>query len=109
MTNRNRYDVVKDITKIGPEWANGCAECNHGIVSAPELTGATTFYLERIVQAVDGDIVFCTCKAGTCYRASLLNRFQKLVEEARKDVRMRESAQQRTHPDIENARIAMTA
>jgi hypothetical protein len=107
MTYRNRYDVIKDIATIGPEWAKGCAECGHGIVSAPEITGAATFYLERLVQAVDGDITFCTCRAGTSYRVSLLKRHQRLVEEARKDVRMRESAERRSHPDIENARIAI--
>lgn len=91
----------------GPEWANGCEHCKFGIVLAPEITGAVEFYLERLVQAIDGDITFCSCQAGIYYRSALLNRRQKLLDDAKHDPRMQESASRRTHPDIENARQAM--
>lgn len=87
------------------QWAQGCKECTFGIVSAQELTGAASLYLERMVQMIDGDIQFCLCKAGTRYRSALMNRRQALIEEARADVRMDE---QDSHPDIEKTRQAMT-
>lgn len=103
-----RYTTTKEIAEFTPEWARGCDACTCGIVLAPELTGAAPLYLERLVQAIDGDITFCTCEAGKAYRVSLLNRRQKLIEEARQDSRMVESARGKTHPDIENARLAMS-
>ena len=87
-----RYTTTKEIAEFTPEWARGCDACTCGIVLAPELTGAAPLYLERLVQAIDGDITFCTCEAGKAYRVSLLNRRQKLIEEARQDSRMVESA-----------------
>lgn len=87
----------------GPEWSHGCEHCSHGIVIAPEPSGACEFYLERIVQMRAGDIVFCECRAGLAYHAALRNRQQERIEEARKDPRMAEQAQRLTHPDIEIA------
>lgn len=89
--------------KFEQDWARGCPSCKYGIASAPELTGSSELYLERIAQALNGDIQFCTCKAGVRSRAHLLNRHQMLIEEARRDPRMAESAQRRSHPDIEVA------
>ena len=106
---RGRYTTLKAVTDNGPTWARGCPSCTCGIVLAPELTGAAPFYLERLVQALDHDITFCTCPAGKAYHASLLNRRQKLIEEARRDPRMAESARDKTHPDIESARAAVRA
>jgi hypothetical protein len=105
----NRHVTPKTIAEIGPEWAKGCDKCSYGLVSAPEMTGADAYYLERLVQAIDGDLHFCTCKAGLAYRSSLLNRRAKLIEEARKDARMREQADSRTHPDIQSAQTAVHA
>lgn len=90
-------------------WARGCDKCKNGIAQAPELTGACELYLERLVQAVDGDITFCDCQAGTRYRVFLLNRFQFLKEEARKDHRMTSFVEKKSHPDIDGARHAMHA
>lgn len=84
-------------------WGAGCDKCNYGIVAAPELTGAVELYLERIVQALNGDITFCECQAGTRYRVSLLNRRQKLIEDARKGKLMAAYAQRQSHPDLELA------
>lgn len=84
-------------------WAAGCALCNYGIVSAPELTGAVELHMERLVQHIAGDITYCTCQAGTRYKVYLMNRRQKLIEEARKDARMEAQAKRLTHPDIEIA------
>lgn len=84
-------------------WANGCDQCKYGIVSAPELTGACEFYLERIVQHSAGDIEFCTCRADLAYKAAILNRKQQRIEEARRDPRMSAQAHRLTHPDIEIA------
>lgn len=82
-------------------WARGCPKCKYGIASAPELTGACELHLERLVQAIAKQLVFCDCQAGKLYRVYLLNRRQKLIEEARRDPRMHEYAQRLTHPDIE--------
>lgn len=90
-------------------WASGCEKCKIGIVCAPELTGACELYLERLVQAIDGDITFCDCQAGARYRVYLLNRFQFLKEEARKDGRMTVFVENKSHPDIEAARRAMNS
>lgn len=63
-------DVLGDITKqpADPEsnlrWAWGCDQCKRGIVTAPELTGAVSLYAERLVHCVEGDVQFCTCRAG---------------------------------------------
>lgn len=91
----------------GNHWGRGCANCKYGMVAAPELTGACEVYLERLVQAIDGDLTFCTCQAGTRYRVFLLNRFQFLKEEARKDGRMAAFIELKSHPDIESARHSM--
>lgn len=103
---RGRYISTKVITANGPAWARGCGNCNCGIVSAPDLTGACEFYLERMVQAIETKgAIFCTCRAGQAYRANLLNRRQERIEEARKDPRMQEQARRQTHPEIEIAMV----
>lgn len=101
---RGRYHSLKTVEESVPSWASGCDKCTNGIVAAQELTGVAPLYLERMAQALDKDIEFCTCRAGKAYHASLLNRHQKLIEEARKDSRMERSAMRNTHPDIEAAR-----
>jgi len=106
---RGRYNTMKAIEANGPDSARGCGACAFGIVLAPELTGAASFYLERLVQAVDGDITFCTCQAGQHYRVSLANRYRQLTEEAKKDTRMVDSARNKSHPDIDSTRAAMQA
>lgn len=88
----------------GNHWARGCPKCANGIVSAPPLTRACELYLERLVQAIDKQLVFCDCQAGTRYRAFLRNRSQILIEEARRDPRMVAQAGRASHPDIEVAR-----
>lgn len=98
-----RYHSVKTITDNGPEWAAGCPSCTYGIASAPELTGAVELHMERLVQHIAGDITYCTCQAGTRYKVYLLNRRQKLIEEARKDARMADAAKRLSHPDIQIA------
>lgn len=89
------------------EWALGCDNCRYGLVSPPERSGACELYLERLVQAIDGDLTFCTCRAGKANRANLLNRFEFLKREAKKDGRMVSFAERGSHPDIEAARRAM--
>lgn len=106
---RGRYLDTKAITDLGPSWAHGCSKCKCGIVAAPPLTNAVATYLERLVQHIDGQITYCECRAGTRYRAFLLNRRQMLIEEARRHPLMVDAARQLTHPDIENARTAIYA
>lgn len=91
----------------GNHWGRGCEQCAYGIVDAPTLTGACEVYLERLVQMIDGALNFCSCRAGSRYRAFLLNRFQFLKEEARRDHRMTAFVALNSHPDIESARRAM--
>lgn len=92
---------------FGNDWARGCPKCKFGIVSAPEFTGACERYLERLVQAVDGDITFCDCQAGTRYRVYLANRFLLLMDEVKKKGNLAKWIGRKTHPDIETAREAM--
>ncbi len=104
-----RYMDTKAITDNGPSWARGCPNCSHGIAAAPELTGACELYLERLVQACDGDITFCTCQAGIRYRVFLRNRFLFLTDEVKKKPSLSAFIGRNTHPDIESARIAIQA
>jgi hypothetical protein len=90
------------------QWAAGCEHCHYGIVSAPDLTGAVSLYLERLVQAISKQLVFCECQAGTRLHSNLLNVRQKLIEEARRDPRMADFAKRLTHPDIECAQRLIT-
>lgn len=99
--NRVIYHLTTDSEH---QWGTGCPSCAYGIVSAPELTGACSLYLERIVLMTAGDIQFCECQAGTRYHAALLNRRQILIEEARKDPRMAEQAARLSHVEIDIAR-----
>lgn len=89
-------------------WASGCEHCHYGYVSAPELTGACSLHLERLVQAINKQLTFCECRAGQYGRKFLLDLRQKLIEEARKDPRMQEQARRLTHPDIEIAQSLVT-
>jgi len=84
---RGRYTATKRIEDIVPLWARGCDACTNGIVLAPELTGAVSLYLERLVQAIDQDITFCTCRAGVAYRSSLLNRRMEILERAKREAK----------------------
>jgi hypothetical protein len=104
-----QYVNTKPILSNGPEWAEGCDLCNVGIVSAPELTGAVSTALERLVQAIEHDITFCDCTAGKMYRISLLNLRQRLIEEARKSPLMQAQALRGSHPDIEIAQQKILA
>ena len=80
-----RYTTTKDIADFAPPWARGCEGCAYGIILAPELTGAASLYLERLVQATDGDITFCTCPAGHSYRVALNNRRLEINRQAKQD------------------------
>lgn len=91
------------------DWARGCDKCKFGIVSAPPLTGVASLYMERMAQALDKSLTFCSCNAGERYRAALLNRRQMLIEEARKDTRMADAAHKNTHPDIQATQRLMHA
>lgn len=104
---RDRYKSLKELTEVSPDWANGCDQCKAGIVSSPALTGACELYLERLVQAIDGDIHFCDCKAGIRYRVFLKNRLLFLRAEAKQHKQMGGYAERGSHPDIENARKAI--
>lgn len=61
---RGRYITLKEISTNGPEWAKGCPKCKFGVAASAPLTGADHLYFERLVQASDGDLTFCDCRAG---------------------------------------------
>lgn len=105
--DRGRYHSTKPLSELAPSWANGCDQCKFGVLSAPELTGVASVYLERLVQAIDGDLQFCTCRAGECYKNALRNRLLVLRGEAKRDTRMSDAAGRNSHPDIEVTRRAM--
>ena len=96
-------------TPKGPSWSEGCYNCSHGIVKAPELTRTVPLYLERLVQFDAHEIEFCSCKAGVCYAVSLTNLRQALREEARAHPMMMIHAINNTHPDIGSALLHVTA
>jgi hypothetical protein len=104
---RGRYTKTKELTEIIPTWAQGCDQCECGVLDAPPLTGLASLYMERLVQAIDHELTFCSCMAGTRYHAALLNRRRVLIEEAKKDKRLSEWSMRGTHPDIEATRRAM--
>jgi hypothetical protein len=89
------------------DWARGCPKCKGGIASAPELTRACELYMERLVQALDKQIIFCECKAGTRYRAYLLNRRAIAIEEVRGHNLSPQKALD-MHPDIAAARKSIS-
>lgn len=62
---------------FGNDWARGCDKCKFGVASSAPLTGATNLYLERLVQAQDGDLTFCTCRAGHMQRQYLRRLYTK--------------------------------
>jgi hypothetical protein len=104
-----RYSETKPVEDYAPEWAVGCEHCVYGIASAPDLTGAVSISMERLVQAIDKDLVFCACTAGVRYRNYLRNLHQKLIEEARRLPMMQEQTGRNTHPDIEMSRQKIIA
>ena len=59
-----------------PEWAEGCYQCNYGIVAAPPIK-TDTLAMERLQQARNGDVEFCTCDAGKAQRSYLLKLHRK--------------------------------
>lgn len=85
---RGQYLDPKPITENGPTYAKGCAQCTFGIVAAPALTQAVPLYLERLIQAIDGDITFCACQAGQSYRTSLLKRHKTVTEQDKAAMRI---------------------
>jgi hypothetical protein len=97
----------KPIEESAPTWAMGCSKCKFGIVDAPALTGVVELYLERLVQAVDGDVTFCTCKAGEERRKNVVKRDQFLRAEAKNIFTMQPQARRDSHVDIEVARTKM--
>jgi hypothetical protein len=106
--DRGRYISTKVIADNGPSWAAGCANCTCGIVT-PELSGACSLYLERMVQAIESKgAIFCTCRAGVAARSNLLNRRQRLIEEARKMPLAREHGYD-SSPEIEIAKQKIAA
>lgn len=103
---RGRYLNLKELCDNGPDWASGCPLCKFGIVAAPALVGAAVpLYLQRIVQAIDGDITFCGCQAGKSYRVSLLNRRQEILERARQDMKITAKLQVDNPIDVARALI----
>lgn len=75
--SHGRYRSIKEIQELGPDWACGCGKCKFGIVASVPLTGAASLYLERLVQAQDGDLTFCACRAGHMQRQSLRRLYTK--------------------------------
>jgi hypothetical protein len=47
-----------------PDWAQGCAGCQYGLVEPPALTGAWPIFTERCIQFERHELKFCECKAG---------------------------------------------
>ncbi len=65
----------------GPEWAQGCPDCSYGLVwvgePLPIPKDALSVYGARRVQAANGELTFCECKAGVAMRRHLLGQAQQ--------------------------------
>lgn len=59
------------VDSSGNEWAKGCAQCNYGLIAAPEPIGALPLSEQRAVQADEDMLLFCDCRAGFMYRQYL--------------------------------------
>lgn len=77
---------LKEFQVEGPEWAKGCESCKFGIVLAPDILAAFPLGEGRAVQAAEGMITFCTCKAGHLYRQHLRRVYNGLGMELRRSV-----------------------
>ena len=84
---RGRYDTVKAIADIGPEWARGCPKCTNGIVDDPGILAAFPLYEGRAVQAADGMVRFCTCRAGDAYARLAQHHYARMSHDQRNNIR----------------------
>lgn len=67
-------DTSKALPTISHDhWGYGCDKCRYGYVYAPDprTSASLPLYLQRAVQAANGDIEFCDCRAGIAARSSL--------------------------------------
>jgi hypothetical protein len=90
-----------EVKKEGMEWASGCSKCKHGIISAPPLTNACTIHMERLIQHIDGAVVYCNCRAGDCADRLMQRRWANYLIDARTDADQAEYAKNDTHLEIE--------
>lgn len=65
-------------------WGHGCQKCKYGLVNAPAILGAFPFYESRAVQAQEGLVEFCDCRAGHMYRQCLRKHYNALGWELRR-------------------------
>lgn len=65
------------------QWANGCLNCQFGIVRQGPLTGALPLFEERMVQAMRGEVEFCTCRAGHMARQYARRVYSSKSDDAR--------------------------
>lgn len=68
-------------------WANGCKDCRYGMVNAPAILAAFPINEGRAVQAADGMIDFCGCKAGHMYRQFARRTYNAMSAELRLNIR----------------------
>lgn len=73
-----RYMNTKTIEEMIPAWAKGCNQCVGGILDAKPLPNWTYTVEERVEQMKNGEIHFCTCKAGEMYEKHLVNVYFKM-------------------------------
>lgn len=71
--------------QINPSIYNGCVLCFYGLQAAPVPAGKAPLFEERRGQFENGELKFCTCRAGQMYR-SYLSRLAREAHEA--DVRI---------------------
>lgn len=67
-------------------WARGCENCKFGLTSDPGILAAFPISEGRAVQAAEGMITFCECKAGHLYRQHLRKVYNGLGMELRRGV-----------------------
>ncbi len=66
----------------GHEWAQGCKDCEYGIVGEV-VEGRKVdvpLFIFRVYQAKEKRIEFCTCRAGQQYRKRLLRIYQDIQD-----------------------------
>jgi hypothetical protein len=80
---------VKEVIPRSDEqaWARGCDKCHCGITNDPGILAAFPINEGRAVQAADGMIEFCNCRAGHMYRQHARHTFSAMSGELRNNIR----------------------
>lgn len=63
-------EIVGTSSAMQP-WANGCDDCQYGLLYPPPVQTTVPLYILRAVQMKRDMLTFCTCRAGHLRRQHL--------------------------------------